>query len=207
MAWLESHQSLRDHPKKDRLAELLFNGTVPNDVSDYAAAGLLHYLWYWALDYAHDGDLAKFSDSQVAKGCRWNGDSLLLVKALIEAGFVNKDRSLHDWDEYAGRLLATREKDRERKKGWRDRVPSASRSASPDAEPPRPFRAGARGRADVQTNKQTDKILKSRISNPSKVKGLSASIPMPAGFCPNDGATIQADGHCPVCDYREVATP
>ena len=26
MSWLESHQSLRDHPKKDRLAELLFRG-------------------------------------------------------------------------------------------------------------------------------------------------------------------------------------
>ena len=180
-AWLESHQSLRDHPKKDRLAELLFNGTVPNDVSDYAAAGLLHYLWYWALDYAHDGDLSKFSDSVVAKGCRWNGDSLLLVQSLIEAGFVNKDRSLHDWDEYAGRLLATRERDRARKKDWRVHVASTS----PDADAPRDGR---------RTNKQTDKQEKRRISS---IKG---QVPVDnSRYCPSDGATIQADGHCPVC--------
>jgi len=119
MAWLESHQSLRDHPKKDRLAELLFNGSVPMDVSDFAAAGLLHYLWYWALDYAHDGDLSKFSDRQVAKGCRWNGDAILLMTALIESGFVDEDRHLHDWDAYAGRLLLKRERDTERVRNWR----------------------------------------------------------------------------------------
>ena len=51
-AWIESHQSLRDHPRKDQLAEELFVGRVPNDVANYAAVGILHYLWWWALDYA-----------------------------------------------------------------------------------------------------------------------------------------------------------
>jgi len=120
MAWLHSHQALRDHPKKDRLAELLFNGSVPNDVSDLAAVGLLHCLWWWALDYAQDGDLAKFSDRQIAKGCGWIGDATLLVQALIDAGFVDrKPRRIHDWDEYAGKLLEHRERERTRAKNWR----------------------------------------------------------------------------------------
>lgn len=182
-AWLESHQSLRDHPKKDRLAELLFNGTVPIDVSDYAAAGLLHYLWYWALDYAQDGDLAKFSDSQVARGCRWNGDSMLLVKSLIEAGFVNKDRSLHHWDEYAGMLLATRSRHAARKKAWRTGpVPSASGDL--DGTGPGPC-----------TNQQTYKPLKK-----GRISSIKGQVPVDKSrYCPEDGATIQADGHCPVC--------
>lgn len=189
MAWLESHQSLRDHPKKDRLAELLFNGSVPIDVGDYAAAGLLHYLWYWALDYAHDGDLSRFSDSQIAKGCRYHGDGMTLIQSLIEAGFLDEDRHIHDWDEYAGRLLAKRDQDRTRKKEWRVRVPSAS----PDADAPRDGE-----RTDRPTNKP-----KKRISNPSKVKDLVASIPQPT--CPTCNAHMADDGdgkggvHCPVC--------
>jgi hypothetical protein len=120
MAWLHSHQALRDHPKKDRLAELLFNGSVPNDVSDLAAVGLLHCLWWWALDYAQDGDLAKFSDRQIAKGCGWIGDATLLVQALVDAGFVDKKpRRIHDWDEYGGKLLEQRERERTRVKAWR----------------------------------------------------------------------------------------
>jgi len=109
MAWLESHQALRDHPKKDRLAELLFNGTTANDVADMAAVGLLHHLWWWALDYAQDGDLTKFSDRQIAKGCGWTGDGTLLVESLIAAGFIDrKPRRIHDWYEYAGKLIERR---------------------------------------------------------------------------------------------------
>ena len=130
MSWLESHQSLRDHPKKEHLAELLFNGSTPNDVSDYAAAGVLHYLWYWALDYAQDGDLSKFSDRQVAKGCRWQGDPLLLMQALTTAGFIDKKtRQIHDWDDYAGKLIQKREQDRDRKAAWRVHVKGRGQNA------------------------------------------------------------------------------
>jgi len=130
MAWLESHQALRDHPKKDRLAELLFNGTTANDVADMAAVGVLHHLWWWALDYAQDGDLTKFTDRQIAKGCKWTGDGTLLVESLIAAGFIDrKPRRIHDWGEYAGRLIVKREQDRERKAKWRA-------SAGQDADAP-----------------------------------------------------------------------
>jgi hypothetical protein len=121
MTWIPSHQSLREHPKKDRLAELLFNGSTPNDVADYAAAGLLHYLWYWALDYAVDGDLAKFTDRQIAKGCRWQGDPPALVQGLTVAGFIDGDRQIHDWHEYAGKLIEQRERDKQRVKSWRQK--------------------------------------------------------------------------------------
>ena len=186
MAWLESHQSLRDHPKKDRLAELLFNGSTPIDVADFAASGLLHYLWYWALDYAHDGDLSKFTDRQVAKGCRWNGDATLLLQSLIEAGFVDADRQIHDWDEYAGRLLAKRMSEKERVRNWRDaRYADGTRNET---------------RSVQSTNRPTNK---------PKTRGRGNKFPVPPApvenYCPNEGATLAPDGHCPVCDYGKVS--
>ena len=50
MAWIKSQQVLREHPKLKRLARRL-------EVSVPAALGHLHMLWWWALDYAQDGDL------------------------------------------------------------------------------------------------------------------------------------------------------
>jgi len=126
MAWIESHQELSGHPKKDRLCELLFGETVvPDDVADSAAIGILHRLWWWAVDYAPDGSLVKFTDRQIARGCRWNGDPKHFVASLIEAGFIDADRRLHDWDEYGGRLLEQRERYRaanaERQRRYRAR--------------------------------------------------------------------------------------
>lgn len=194
MAWLESHQSLRDHPKKDRLAELLFNGTVPLDVSDYAAAGLLHYLWYWALDYSHDGDLSKFSDGQVAKGCRWHGDATLLIGSLIESGFVDQDRHIHDWDQYVGRLLERRERDRLRVKSWRENV------TKPEAN--------ADGTRFVQGDLQTYQPTKKRGVTPRKGQvPVDNSPKKPVCKC---GCELQYDGdgteamHCPSCDQVTV---
>lgn len=113
-AWIKSHQTLRDHPRKDKLTEALFNGMVPDDVADYAAIGLLHQLWWWALDYAQDGDLSQFSDRQIAKACRWRGEAKVLVDALTASGFITDERTLHDWDDYAGKLIERRERNRER---------------------------------------------------------------------------------------------
>lgn len=123
-AWIESHQTLRDHPKKDALADALFNGSVPDDVADYAAVGLLQHLWWWALDYAQDGDLSPFSDRQVAKACRWRGDPAVLVSALVSSGFVSQERIIHDWHDYAGKLIDRRERNRERMREARSQASS-----------------------------------------------------------------------------------
>ena len=52
MAWIESHQELRHHYKTKRLAREL-------KVTVAAAIGHLHCLWWWAIDFAPDGDLSK----------------------------------------------------------------------------------------------------------------------------------------------------
>jgi len=147
--WIESHQTLRDHPRKDKLAEDLFGGMYPDEVADCATVGLLHHLWWWALDYAGDGDLSGFSDRQIAKASRYGGDPRLLVEALVAAGFLTSDRRLHDWHDYAGRLIEKREANAARNRAYRaskraasasrarhERTPSAVGDALPDLTTP-----------------------------------------------------------------------
>lgn len=118
MAWIESDQALRDHPKKDRLAELLWPESA-TDIADYGAIGVVHCLWWWAADYAKDGDLSRYSNAQIAKGCRWYGDPATLIGALVDAGFIDQDRRIHDWMERTGGGIAKREADAARKRSSR----------------------------------------------------------------------------------------
>lgn len=108
MAWVESHQELRDHPKVKRLARMLGIG-VPQ------AIGHLHCLWWWALDYAPNGDVSDFDALDLGDAAMWDGDPERFTEALIHCGpggsvgLMEADWHLHDWDDYAGRLLRSRE--------------------------------------------------------------------------------------------------
>jgi hypothetical protein len=106
MAWIESHQSLRLHPKTRKLAREL-------GVSLPQAIGHLHCLWWWALDYAQDGDLSQYEADEIADGAEWDGDPAVFIESLRRCGFVT-DKAIHDWQDYAGRLIERREKNRER---------------------------------------------------------------------------------------------
>lgn len=130
MAWIESHQEVGRHPKTKKLARLL-------GVSLPAAVGYLHYLWWWALDFAQDGTLEKFDGYDLADAMQWDGDPDELVKALISSGYIDSTEDglvIHDWGEYAGKLLERRAKDRARK-----------RAASEIAEPAQKFRRNSNG--------------------------------------------------------------
>jgi hypothetical protein len=107
MAWLESHQSLARHPKTLRLMRRL-------DTSRAATIGHLHLFWWWCLDYAPDGDLAQFDNEEIAIALEWDGDADALVIAMIDAGFIDADRHVHDWNDYGGKLLKRKEINRNR---------------------------------------------------------------------------------------------
>lgn len=113
MAWIESHQSLGNHPKTIRLARELKVG-VPT------AIGYLHLLWWWALDYAPVGTLSPLRRDAATQACRWSKDPDRFWRALGSAGFVDElpdgTLAIHDWAEYAGRLVQRREIDAERKR-------------------------------------------------------------------------------------------
>ena len=105
MAWIESHQQMKDHPKTKRLAKLL-------GISIPTAIGHMHCLWYWALEYAQDGNLTDFTPDEIAEAALWGGSAQAFVDALIGcgvgggAGFLDGDPlRVHDWYDYAGKLL------------------------------------------------------------------------------------------------------
>lgn len=104
--WIESHANLREHPKLKRLARCL-------SVSRREATGLLHWLWWWATAYAPDGDLAEFSDEDIADGLDWEGDASHLVSSLRDCGFLDGS-VIHDWDQYGGKLQYRRRANAER---------------------------------------------------------------------------------------------
>jgi hypothetical protein len=112
MAWIESHQQLGSHPKLFRLADLL-------DVSPATAVGHLHYLWWWSLDYAQSGSFVEFTEAEIARAAQWtpgpDQETDLFVRALRASGFLDDD-DLHDWHDYAGKLLDRRKSDAERKR-------------------------------------------------------------------------------------------
>ena len=121
MSWIESNQEVGRHPKTKKLARLL-------EVSVVTAVGHLHYLWWWAMDFAQDGYIGKYDDFDIAEACLWAGDHQSFVEALLQSGFVDKTESgllIHDWFEYAGRLIIQkeikREKTNERVKRFRDK--------------------------------------------------------------------------------------
>lgn len=116
--WIESHQSLRNHPKIKKAARIA-------GVNEFEMIGRLHCLWWWALDYAPDGDLTNYSDDDIEAAVDWQGESGLFARALIDCGFnghgglidvTQGSREIHDWHEYGGRLLEKREANKERMK-------------------------------------------------------------------------------------------
>lgn len=112
MAWIEFHQQLGRHPKVLRLAGKLH-------VHPAQTIGHLAYLWWWSLDYAPNGDLSASTSTEVAAAAVWPGNADGFLAALKETGWVDDDGMLHDWMDYAGRLVEERRRDAERKRIFR----------------------------------------------------------------------------------------
>ena len=118
MAWIEVHQGLREHRKTYACAEML-------KINCVVMVGTLVSLWLWALDNAQDGSLDGISNRTIARVCDWPEKKASdLISALVECGWLDKDGEIlriHDWTDYAGRLMERREKDKVRKKKTREK--------------------------------------------------------------------------------------
>ena len=96
------------------------------DLSDELAVpvvtvvGHLACLWLWALDNAPDGDVCGIKPRTLARAALWEGDPESFVASLRAAGYVDPDGRLHDWDDYAGRLIDQRTRNAEKQKRWRE---------------------------------------------------------------------------------------
>lgn len=110
--WIEVHQGLFRHRKTVALAAAL-------DIQRTSAGGHMICLWLWALDNARDGDLTEITSQIVAFGAEWEGDPNAFTDALVSVGFLDKIEErllIHDWYDYAGRLIERRKADADRKR-------------------------------------------------------------------------------------------
>ncbi len=113
--WIKSDERLANHPKVDLLAATL-------DIHPAQALGHLHYVWYFGLNYADDGDLP-LGIHNLSKAAKYDGDNKEFVSALVDTGWLDDDGKklqIHDWLDYHGALLDKREKDRDRKRRERE---------------------------------------------------------------------------------------
>lgn len=110
MAWIESHQSLATHRKTKRLARNL-------RMNRPKVIGHLHLIWWWCLDNAPDGNLANIDHADIAEAAMWEKDPEILFSALVDAEFIDADTyCLHDWYDYAGKLVTNRQLTLEQKR-------------------------------------------------------------------------------------------
>lgn len=117
MAWIEAHQTLRDHHKVCAVAEQL-------DIAEPQVIGHLVLLWMWGLDNAPLGVLPT-SKRTIEKAADWRGTPGALLEAMLGAGLVDRLEDgalrLHDWHEYGQKLQEQRERNRERQARFRRR--------------------------------------------------------------------------------------
>lgn len=105
MAWIELHETVREHPKTYALADAL-------NITNAHAVGLVCCLWAWAIPNATDGVL-NVPNRGIASAAGWEKKADALVKALSTCGWLD-DRGdgiyiIHDWDEYACLLADNKE--------------------------------------------------------------------------------------------------
>jgi len=135
--WIKLHAAVFSHPKTLRMAKRL-------QIAPAAVAGHLSALWCWALEYAPDGDLARFDAEELEIAAGWQGEDGAFLAAAVAAGYLDDAAgyAIHDWESWGGRLAERRQHERERQATRRAQAGvAASSSAPPDAPSSAPRRA------------------------------------------------------------------
>lgn len=115
--WIRVCDTLPSHRKTYVLADEL-------GIKPYGAVGIVVGLWCWASTQAIDGCLQGVPPAAIARATGWSGKPAKLVQALISGGFLETrsgELYIHDWDEYAGKLLDRKSQEAERKRRERSR--------------------------------------------------------------------------------------
>lgn len=140
MAFIETHQSLRDHRKILALASEL-------EMPEPHVAGHCVYLWLWSLDNAPDGILPK-SERIIERAAGWLGAAGAFVAGMVSVGMLDRTGDgtllIHDWYDYAGRLIEKRRENAERMRAARAKpTPTPSDARAEHVQRTLRARAGA----------------------------------------------------------------
>ena len=156
MAWIQVHQTLKDHRK-------LFDAADELEISPPHMMGLLISFWLWALDNAPTGKLDGITHRMIARAAQYEGDAEKLAAALIRAGWLDENEDgeleIHDWYEYAGKLIDQRKAEKERSQRRRDAAAAAAGENADDQQTasgqPKKGRKKAAGRVDQSREDKT----------------------------------------------------
>jgi hypothetical protein len=110
--WISFYDSIREHPKTYKLAGYL-------NIESYAAVGIVTSLCSWASVNADTGNIGGHPPYAIARAVGWERDGKELIEAMIKSGHLEeKDDGLyiHDFWDYAGKLIERRRYDRARKR-------------------------------------------------------------------------------------------
>lgn len=87
-----------DHPKFTHLKHLL-------GMKKYEALGLLESLWHFTGKYAPQGNVGKFSDTEIEIWLEWGGKAGAAIQALVDSRWLDRDGVhrlvVHDWQRHA----------------------------------------------------------------------------------------------------------
>lgn len=90
------------HPKVSDFAVRL-------KVGHHTAVGLLELLWHFAAEFAHAGDIGRYTDAAIANALSWEGDPAMLVSCLHDAGWLDRccchRLRIHDWPDHADQTV------------------------------------------------------------------------------------------------------
>ncbi len=112
LPWIQVYSNLPEHPKIYALVDRL------KLRRNSEAVGIVVSLWLWAAKNAPDGDLSGFPDRAIAAALGfYRGRGTELCQALAETGWLdvneNGGYSIHNWTQYAGRLMEIVKRNRE----------------------------------------------------------------------------------------------
>lgn len=170
-SWVRSEQSLPRHPKTLKLCRL-------TNLEVDTVIGRIHLLWYWALDFAFDGDLRKFDPKTIELACH------LPLKQLQSAGFIDVRpfRRIHDWWDYAGNYLKLKYKNTPEK--WMQIEKLYSEKYTTPNNTPKGIRKSTPKSVDVPhgrsflTNERTDVETSSRASLEAPLAQTPGNVPL-----------------------------
>ena len=176
MAWIQVHQTLKDHRK-------LFDAADELEVSPPHMMGLLVSFWLWALDNAPSGNLEGITPRMIARAAQWEGQAEKLTTALIRAGWLDeKDGGtleIHDWYEYAGKLIDQRQAEKIRSQ--KRRAAAAPTPCKPDDD-----RQTTGGRPGVNRRKAAGRVDQSRVEKKEDIP----PTPLSGGAPPAEEAPV-----------------
>lgn len=87
-----------DHPKFANLKTRI-------NRSKYQTLGILETLWHFTGRYTPQGNIGKYSNSEIESWIEWDGEPDTLIQALIETRWIDINEThrliVHDWKEHA----------------------------------------------------------------------------------------------------------